>query len=353
MSNFKYIIMCGGNYAKFEKPKQLLKVCGEVIVERTIRLLRENGITDIAISTTNHEFDYLDVEIILNTGNEFEYFGKEETKKSSKSWFKAYYLMEQPVCYLHGDVYFSDEAIKKIVNTEVKDTMFFCCYDKWDGPKDPRSTGGREPLAYKVQNYKHFNKAVNDLLQMVDDGKFIGFPPCAWTVYRYINGLDIALNAKWYGDFNNIFDKPGDYIVINDYTNDIDDIKDVKKIEEAMGYIEGGNMKNCKVRVIKKFDDYGGKEVRSTNAFKTRNVGDEFICDYERFQYLKLNGVVELIETLPKDKQKNDETIEDEIKETSLENVIEETKETVEEAVQEVIEEQDREYVKPKKKKKK
>ena len=56
----KYILMCGGNYPKFEVPRQLLKVNGEVLIERTIRLLRENGITDIAISTNNKAFDYLE-----------------------------------------------------------------------------------------------------------------------------------------------------------------------------------------------------------------------------------------------------------------------------------------------------
>lgn len=39
----KYILMCGGNYKdKFETPKQLLKVNGEILVERTIRLLKES-----------------------------------------------------------------------------------------------------------------------------------------------------------------------------------------------------------------------------------------------------------------------------------------------------------------------
>lgn len=323
----KYIIMCGGNYGKFQKPKQLLKVAGEVIVERTIRLLRENGINDIAITTTNHEFDYLDVEIIQNTTNEFEYFGKEETKKSSKSWFKAYYLMNEPVCYLHGDVYFSDEAIKKIVELPVKDTMFFCCYDKQDGPKDPRSSGGREPLGYKVQNYDLFNKAVNDLLQMVDDGKFTGFPPCAWTVYRYINGLDLALNAKWYGDFNNIFKSNGDYYVINDYTNDVDDIKDVKKIEKAIGYIEGGNMGKCKVKVIKSFDDYEGREIKKENPYIKRVVGDEYTTDYDRYTFLKSKGVIDLIEFIPDEKKEEVADVTFEYDKDIEPPVIEETEE--------------------------
>lgn len=351
-----YIIMCGGNYKKFEKPKQLLKVCGEVIVERTIRLLRENGITDIAISTNNPAFDYIDVPKLRDKDNQFEYWGKEETKKSKKSWLRAYYPVEEPVCYIHGDVYFSDEAIKTIVNTKVKDTMFICGYDKQDGWKHPLSTGGREPFGYKIVNYEHFNKAVKELLQMVDDGKFVGFPPCSWNVYRYINGLDIGLNANGYGDLNNIFKTKGNYIVINDYTNDVDDIKDVKKIEYAMNYIEGGNM----VRVealedfyLKDFWKLVNIERKEKNEDGKLFKGDTFECDKEMFEYLtKTNHLkrafVKLIEVIPEVKEElpTNQTGE-EVTQT------EETKEIVEEAVQEVIEEQDREYVKPKKKKRK
>ena len=268
MNNFKYIIMCGGNYDKFKTPKQLLKVAGEVIVERTIRLLKENGITDIAISTNNPMFDYIDIPKLRDKDNQFEYWGENETKASKNSWLRAYYPVDQPVCYIHGDVYFSDEAIKTIVDAEVDDTMFFCSYDAKDGPKSPLSSGGREPFAYKVYDYKKFRKAVDELLEMVDEHRFKYFPPLSWTVYRYLNGLDIGFEAKGYGELNNIFDKSGKYTVINDYTNDIDDITDVKKIEDAIGYIEGGNMKDCKVKVIKNFNDYEGKEIKEGNTFK-------------------------------------------------------------------------------------
>ena len=40
----KYIIMCGGNYTRFETPKQLTEIDGEQLVARTIRLLREAGV---------------------------------------------------------------------------------------------------------------------------------------------------------------------------------------------------------------------------------------------------------------------------------------------------------------------
>ena len=228
----KYIIMCGGKYPKFEKPKQLLKVNGEVLVERTIRLLKANGITDIAICTNCHDFDYLNLPVLMQS-NEYVNGNENENKKSECCWLNAYYPMEEPCCYLHGDVYFSDEAIKTIIDTPVKDTMFFCTYDWTDGEKDRRNYKGREPFGYKVVNQKLFRSAINDLFKMIDEGKFEnGLPPICWQLYRYINGLEIDYNTKEWTDINNIFQTNGDYVVINDYTTDVDQPEDVKVLEE-------------------------------------------------------------------------------------------------------------------------
>ena len=182
----KYIIMCGGRYDKFTIPKHLLKVNGEVLVERTIRLLKENGVTDIAISTNNPAFDYLDIPKLRHE-NKYVCEGPEENKKGNMCWLNAYYPMESPACYLHGDVYFSDEAIKTIIETPVKETMFFCTFDWSDGEKDKRNYKGREPFAYKVVNQKKFREGIDAIIKMVDEGKFEGgVPPIAWmTFFRY------------------------------------------------------------------------------------------------------------------------------------------------------------------------
>lgn len=228
----KYILMCGGNYPSFKTPKQLLKINDEVLVERTIRLLKENGVDDIVICTNCNDFDYLNLPILMQH-NEYINGNENENKKSECSWLNAYYPIDEPCCYLHGDVYFSDEAIKTIVDTEVKDTMFFCTFDWTDGEKDKRNYKGREPFAYKVVNQKLFRSAINDLMQMIDEGKFEnGLPPICWQLYRYINKLDIDYNTKKWTDINNIFDTKGDYVVINDYTTDIDKPEDAKVLEE-------------------------------------------------------------------------------------------------------------------------
>ena len=47
-----------------------------------------------------------------------------------------------------------------------------------------------------------------------------------------INKLDIDYNTKEWTNINNIFDTKGDYVVINDYTTDIDKPEDAKVLEE-------------------------------------------------------------------------------------------------------------------------
>ena len=42
--------MCGGEYTSWSEPRQLIEYKGETLVGRTIRLLREQGVDDIAIS---------------------------------------------------------------------------------------------------------------------------------------------------------------------------------------------------------------------------------------------------------------------------------------------------------------
>ena len=60
----KYIIMCGGNYTRFEKPKQLTEIDGEPLVARTIRLLREAGVEDIAISSNDARFEAFGLPVL-------------------------------------------------------------------------------------------------------------------------------------------------------------------------------------------------------------------------------------------------------------------------------------------------
>ena len=202
----KYIIMCGFIYKHLKYPKQLLYINdNEQLIQRTIRQLKEHGIDDIAISTNVPEqFKKYDVDVI--------------TMKYGHYWCDGFYLTDEPVCYIFGDVVFSDDAIKTIVETETDDIEFFASsppfaknyYKEW-----------AEPFAFKVVNTEHFKEAIQTAKQLYSE-KVLKRNPIAWEIWQIIKHT--ALNRINYKN----------YTAINDYTCDIDKIDDLAPILNYM-----------------------------------------------------------------------------------------------------------------------
>ena len=331
----KYVIMCGGNYKdQFDTPKPLLKVDNEILVERTIRLLKENGIKDIAISTDIDDYNYLDVEILKND-NHYVHDKYGYVKKSENAWLTAYYPLEKSACYLAGDVYWTEQAIRSIIDIEVENTMFICAPDICDGRKNP-SIKGREPLGYKVVNQKMFRQAINDILKEVDKGKFTK-DPISWNLYRKLN--NIAMDYNGYG--NDIFKTKGDFMVIDDLTTDIDLKKNIPALEFLLK-IERGEIKMIKLEAKEEFHLGRFNELRNIqrhNPNKNDNghiyAGDVFECDVDLAKYL-LNEkgyenpvnkafVEKIVEIIPEEPKIKENEIKESIKEEST--LVEEEKE--------------------------
>lgn len=205
----KYIIMCGGHYRKWYTPRQMLMVKGETIIERTIRLLKKNGVEDIAISSNNPVFKQFGVPVLEhdNSYNAVKY------NDFAGYWCDAFYPTDEPTCYIFGDVIFSPEAIKTIVETQTDDIMLFGSKSPFD-KRYPKSW--IEPFAFKVQDTDHLKEAVAEVKRLDSLGKF-NRKPIAWEVWSVIRGTDI--NKINY-----------DYVVINDYTCDIDYPSEISKV---------------------------------------------------------------------------------------------------------------------------
>ena len=103
------IIMAGGEYFDFKTPKQLSVINGEPLIVRTIRLLKERNVEEIYISATSSKFDNLGVPR-LEHKNSF----RAKDGIVTGYWVDAYYPTDKPTIYLHGDVYYTEEAIDKI-----------------------------------------------------------------------------------------------------------------------------------------------------------------------------------------------------------------------------------------------
>lgn len=207
----RYIIMCGGTYAKWDKPKHLVKIHGETLVERTIRLLRDNGVSDIAISSNNEIFEQFGVPVLKHNNP----YHLPRTSHAKTPWLDAFYPIDEPVCYIFGDVVFSPNAIKKIVETETNSIEFFA-----SAPPFAKNYSKKwaEPFAFKVVDTDKFFRAVSDAKFYDKIGKFRR-QPVSWELWQVINNT--PLNRI---DYTN-------YTVINDYTCDIDSPEDIRKFE--------------------------------------------------------------------------------------------------------------------------
>ena len=215
----KYIIMCGGSAFAKDPPIPLTEICGETVVARTIRLLRENGVEDIAISGPTQYYQHLEVPVLEHDNP--------SCGKPGYHWLNAFYPMSTPVCYIYGDVFYSPTAIKTIVECETDDIEYFAS-------AYPLSLlyikKGREPFAFKVVNTKRFFECV-ERTKRYDKEHCLKRSAISWELWQVIRATPL-----------NIINQ--DYTVINDYTVDID-----SHTEEAVRKLE------CIMKTVNKLEE--------------------------------------------------------------------------------------------------
>lgn len=196
--------MCGGYVCNHEVPKHLFIYKGKSIVQRTIDLLKDNGVYDIAITTSPEcveKYEHLNVEIISYNSNHTPFV-----------WLDAFYFIDEPVCYLFGDVVYSEMAIKKIVGTQTDDIDFFGSAPPF-APDYPKPWA--EPFGFKVQDYRKFQRCVRETIELKYQHVWYR-DPIAWELWQVIKGTPR----------NRIYPN---YIIINDYTCDVDSERELEQ----------------------------------------------------------------------------------------------------------------------------
>lgn len=191
----KYIIMADGKGTRWNNyndiPKHFIQVEGETLLARTVRLLKTFDST-CQVVITSHDSRY-DMEGAVryepkNNVLEIDRFTEE--------------LIEDDICFLYGDTYYSEPAIKAIVAEETKDILFF----------------GNEKsiVAIKVADADLFRRHVNRVRQLFLDGeieKCIG-----WQVYQSFLGLSFGEKKIC-----------GKYIYMEDGTRDFNSPEDLER----------------------------------------------------------------------------------------------------------------------------
>lgn len=327
-----YVILSDSdNVEPFIEPRQLAKINGEVLIKRTIRLLKENGAEDILITSHDKRFDNLGATRYEPLFNDYK------PKENKGYWLSAFpiELLDEPVTFLLGDVYYSEKAIKTIVESRTDSVLFFCT-DKRQGYDGRYIKHHDEPFGFKVEDYNLFKDKIYEVKKMKDKG-LTRREPIAWELYRAINGLDI-----------NVHKLVDNYIAINDETCDIDRVEDILLLEYSLG----GN-KMIELECIKEFTL--GEYNKLTNIKRSGReevgrifVGDTFECDKKMAEYLTGGNknkevVAKVIKVMP-------EEVSEEVVQAVANAIVEEADEQgkgVKEIVEEIVEESKEE---PKKK---
>lgn len=197
--------MCGGWACNCETPKHFFKYKGTPIVQRTINLLKKCGIKDIAITTSPGRvelYEQFGVEVIPYESNNVPFV-----------WVDAFYPMDEPACYIFGDVVFSAKAIKTIIKTKTKDIDFFASAPPF-APNYPKTWA--EPFAFKVEDQHRFRICIEQTKCFTQMGTWYRHP-IAWELWQVIKGT--APNKIIYDN----------YVAINDYTCDVDYVEEIRQ----------------------------------------------------------------------------------------------------------------------------
>lgn len=298
-----YIILAdSNNIHSFKTPRQLIEINGEKLIQRTIRLLKENRIKDIIVTSHDKRFDNLGAVRYEPLFNDYK------PKENKGYWLSAFpiELIDEPLTFLLGDVYYSENAIKTIVKTKTASILFFCTSKK-DGYSDKYIKHHDEPLGFKVEDYNLFKNSIYEVKKLKDLGK-TNREPITWELYRFINKIDV-----------NKHELKDNYIAINDESCDIDTEKDAMLLQFKLG---GNKMVRLKVTEdfdLGKFDEL--KELVRANAMNDIKghlyINDMFLCTQEMAEYLTGNNkynrtfaeVIEVIPDVKIDKEELKETI--------------------------------------------
>lgn len=194
----KYIIMADGEGKRWNNylgvPKHLIEFNNETLLERTVRLLRKNKVClgDIIIMASDSRYGYAYIVSQSCKDCEIDRFDEKIT--------------DETICYLYGDVYYTEEAMSSIVKQNTDDIFFF---------------GNQSELfAIKVINTKKFFQVKNLIKQKFLKGEIercIG-----WEIFRYYNNMELQNFDDFYNILQEQYPNFKNFLAIDDLTTDFD-----------------------------------------------------------------------------------------------------------------------------------
>lgn len=194
----RFVIMADGKGTRWDNymgiPKHLALVDGEPIIGRTVRLLNEMTDGESEVIITSHDKRY-----------EFKGSRRHEPFDNNLEIDRfTCELIQDDICFLYGDTYYTEESLEVILDTETNDMIFFGNH--------------KSIVAVKIKDSEAFTKHVDKVRKLYIDGKI---DKCVgWQVYQSVTGQDFTQKAV-----------PAEkFILLDNKTSDFNTPEEYKKI---------------------------------------------------------------------------------------------------------------------------
>ena len=224
----KAFILCAGASTRWrnkDKPKgtpqikQNIIINNEKLIDRTIRLLKENNINDITI--------VLRGDILQNKDCKYIDLGSAEKASTVMDTLKTKEHWENNIIILLGDVYFSENAIKTIVKNKDKIPTFY------GRPFKSFVTGKTRPeifaFSFDSKDANKIEKSILSAIKMVANmvvARLTKDPHVRmWQLYEHYHKQPLGDVFSYGAEKRDIINKDG-FIVIDDETDDFDVYQD-------------------------------------------------------------------------------------------------------------------------------
>jgi hypothetical protein len=202
----RYFIMAQGEGKRWNNylgiPKHEVVVDGEMLLERTVRLLKERGEQDIIICTPK-QYDFAKCVEYPNNDLEIDRF-----LASQKAW------VDGENVFLYGDCFYTEDAMDVVLGYHKPYTklLFF------GRSTGSRVTGSRHGEVFAVRSAcKEYLKELLESLRSMYLNKSIKRAQ-GWELYRIHKGLNLSSHKI-----------VGDFVTIDDWTDDFDTPEDYER----------------------------------------------------------------------------------------------------------------------------
>lgn len=164
------VILAAGERNDFDKPATFLEIEEETIIERIIRILKDNGINKIVIIVgyKHHYFESLNIkEVELVYSNRFKWTGTMHSLSLAKNNIYEDFLL------IEGDLIFEEKAIDYLLESENKNCLVLA---NESGSGDEGLVETRNGSIFRI------SKDIHQLSKI--DGEFIGLSRISLDTYR-------------------------------------------------------------------------------------------------------------------------------------------------------------------------